>query len=55
MDTIQWISINKEVYRRGGIQRLHPPYTSNEYNRKPVRSPCTVKSFWLWIRRISTH
>ncbi|KAK6302786.1 hypothetical protein J4Q44_G00271410 [Coregonus suidteri] len=21
MDRIQWISINKEVYRRGGIQR----------------------------------
>jgi hypothetical protein len=37
------------------IHRHHPPYTSDEYKRKPVRSPCTVKSFWLWIRRTSTH
>nr|ACM08946.1 Alpha-1,3-mannosyl-glycoprotein 4-beta-N-acetylglucosaminyltransferase B [Salmo salar] len=37
---IQWISINNKVYRRGGTQRIHPPYT-------------TAK--WLWIWRTSTH
>jgi hypothetical protein len=38
-----------------GIYRLHPPYNSDDYNRKSVLSPCTAKSFWLWIQRTSTH
>ncbi|KAM9568811.1 uncharacterized protein ACWYII_028384 isoform 1-T1 [Salvelinus alpinus] len=43
------------LYFMDKVHRLHLPYTSDEYTRKPVRSPCTAKSFWLWIRRISAH
>ena len=38
-----------------GDSQTTPSYTSDEYNRKPVRSPRNAKSFWLWIQRTSTH